>query len=146
MKNLKFQLSALFFVSFGLVCLIYYSITTENASLGRGDVYKLFARFTSVSGLREGANVEMGGVKIGKVTKIYLDRSSYDAIVEIQIERSIMLQEDTIASVRSRGIIGDKYIKIAPGGSDQFLSPEDTIDQTESSVELEELISKYIFE
>ena len=56
----------------------------------------------------------MGGVKIGKVTKIYLDRSSYDAIVEIQIARSIMIQEDTIASVRSRGIIGDKYIKIAP--------------------------------
>ena len=146
MKNLKFQLSALFFVSLGLFSLTYYAIKTENASPVQAKTYTLSARFTSVSGLREGANVELGGVRIGKVTKIYLDKSSYEAVVEIKVDQSLILQEDVIASVRSRGIIGDKYIKIAPGGSDQVLSPGDTIDQTESSVELEELISKYIFD
>ena len=145
MKNLKFQLSAIFFVTIGLVCLTYYSIRIEDTPLRDSESYSLTARFISVSGLREGAHVEMSGVKIGKVEKIYLDKSSYEAIVEIRIIRSLNLQEDAIASVRSRGLIGDKYIKIAPGGSDHMLLPGDEIDQTESSIEIEELISKYIF-
>jgi phospholipid/cholesterol/gamma-HCH transport system substrate-binding protein len=146
MKNLKYQLSGLFFIGLGLVCLTYYSIKAEDALIGQGKTYTLTARFTSVSGLREGANVEMGGVRIGKVEKIYLDKSSYEAVVEIDVLQNLRLQEDSIASVRSRGIIGDKYIRIAPGGSENVLSPGETIYQTESSIEIEELISKYIFD
>ena len=90
--------------------------------------------------------MEVAGVIVGKVQDISLDAEEYESIVEISIPNDVKLQEDTIASVRSTGIIGGKFIKVSPGGSDELLQAGDEITETESSVSLEELISKYIFE
>jgi phospholipid/cholesterol/gamma-HCH transport system substrate-binding protein len=73
-------------------------------------------------------------------------RISYESIVEISIDPNIKLQDDSIASIRTSGIIGDKFLKISPGGSENYLEPGDEILETESSINIEELISKYIFE
>jgi phospholipid/cholesterol/gamma-HCH transport system substrate-binding protein len=68
------------------------------------------------------------------------------AIVEMHIDPAIKIQEDSIASIRTKGIIGDKYIKISPGGTDELVKPNGMLTETESSIEIEELVSKYIFE
>ena len=102
------------------------------------------ARFTNVSGLKEGSTVEIAGVQIGKVSKISLD--NYQAFVELLINPRVKIQEDAIASIRTQGIIGDKYVKISPGGAEEYIQPNGVLTETESAVDIEELISKYIFE
>jgi len=78
------------------------------------------------------------------VSKIYLD--NYEAVVELLINPEIKIQDDAIASIRTQGIIGDKYVKISPGGSEDYIGPKGLITETESAVDIEELVSKYIFE
>lgn len=75
-----------------------------------------------------------------------MDFDSYESIVEMSLDPNIKLQDDAIASIRTSGIIGDKFVQISPGGSEVYLKPGDEILETESSISIEELISKYIFE
>ena len=110
------------------------------------DSYPVSARFISISGLKEGALIELAGVKIGKVTNIELDADEYEAVVRMNISKDVRLQDDSIASIRTAGIIGDRYIKLTPGGSEDYLGPGDEIEETESAISLEELVSKYIFD
>jgi len=134
------------FMLLGLACLGYLAIKLGDIGLSRDDRYSLLAKFGSVSGLKEGAGVELAGVRVGQVSRIDYDPRSYEAIVELSIANDVRLQEDAIASVRTSGIIGYKFVKLTPGGSDVILSEGQTIVETESSINLEELISKYIFE
>ena len=108
--------------------------------------YVIKAEFTSASGLKKGAHVEMAGVSVGRVTNIIFNPETYLAEVHIAIENSIQIPDDSIASIRTSGIIGDKFLKISPGGSDNIIEPNMIILETEPSINLEELISKYIFE
>ena len=110
------------------------------------DEYIVKARFTSASGLREGAYVELAGVTVGKVKRITFDPEEYLAVVDMSLPKIINVPEDSTASIRTAGIIGDKFIKISPGGSETNLGNEEEIVETEPSINLEELISKYIFE
>ena len=134
------------FLLAGLAAFTYLTITMGGVNVLDGKGYTVLARFTSVSGLTEGAPVEMAGVPIGEVVKISIDPEEYEAVVELAIANGIKLQEDVIASIRSTGIIGSKFVKLAPGGAEELLAPGDEITETEPSVSLEELISKYIFE
>ena len=88
----------------------------------------------------------MAGVSVGRVTNIIFNPETYLAEVHIAIEDSIQVPDDSIASIRTSGIIGDKFLKISPGGSDNIIGPNMIILETEPSINLEELISKYIFE
>lgn len=146
MKRINLEVIVGLFVVSGLVAFAFLAVKLG----GIGDVdaghYQLYARFQSSSGLKEGADVEMAGVIVGKVVSIRFDPEQYDSVVELSLPKAIQLQEDAIASVRSAGLIGGKFIKISPGGSEELLQQGDTIYDTESSVSLEELISKYIFE
>jgi phospholipid/cholesterol/gamma-HCH transport system substrate-binding protein len=108
--------------------------------------YTISANFGSVAGLQSGAMVQIAGVRVGEVTAIRLDPQYYEAIVHMRIDRGIELPEDSIASIRSTGIIGDRYVSISPGGSPEILAEGGVIRETESSISLEELISRYIFE
>ena len=92
------------------------------------------------------ALVWLAGVSVGKVTNIIFNPETYLAEVHIAIENSIQIPDDSIASIRTSGIIGDKFLKISPGGSDNIIEPNMIILETEPSINLEELISKYIFE
>jgi phospholipid/cholesterol/gamma-HCH transport system substrate-binding protein len=134
------------FLLIGIVCLSYLAINMGGVSAGGGDTYLLQARFVSASGLKEGAHVELAGVRVGKVARIELDPDSYEAVVGLALNKDVRVQEDAVASIRTQGIIGDKFVKISPGGSATILKPSEEIFETEPSISLEELISKYIFQ
>ena len=134
------------FVIAGLASFAWLSIKLGDIEFIKKDNYDLQARFTSISGLKEGAVVELAGVRIGKVSKIKLDPEDYEAVVHLSINGKVLLQEDSVASIRSAGVIGDKFVNITPGGSDVIINPGDEIVETESAISLEELVSKYIFE
>ncbi len=132
------------FIIIGLLSIAYLSVNLGDVSLFGSDQYKVTARFANVAGLKAGASVEIAGVGIGKVSKI--DIEDYEAVVDLMINPEIKLQEDVIASIRTQGIIGDKYIKINPGGAEEYIENNGEILETESAIELEELVSKYIFD
>lgn len=132
------------FVLLGLVCVGYLTIKLGKMELVGDNNYPVYARFQSVSGLKQGAHVEIAGVKVGTIESISLDKDK-NAIVKMKIEKGLILTDDVIASVKTAGIIGDKYIKISPGGSDTLLKPGEMITETESALDLEELLSKYVF-
>jgi phospholipid/cholesterol/gamma-HCH transport system substrate-binding protein len=83
---------------------------------------------------------------VGKVSGIELDGKDYEAVVHMDISQAVHLSDDSIASIRTAGIIGDRFIKLTPGGSEDYLGPGGVIQETESAISLEELVSKYIFE
>ncbi len=146
MSRFNLELVVGIFVAIGVVCFGYLAIKLGDLNPIGQSSYTVDARFDSISGLNEGAAVEVAGVQVGEVESISLDHESMEAIVSLTIDADVKLQEDSIASIRSTGLIGDKFVNITPGGTDIELAPGDEIIETESSVSLEELISKYIFQ
>jgi phospholipid/cholesterol/gamma-HCH transport system substrate-binding protein len=146
MKRLNIEMAVGLFLIVGIICFAYLAINLGNIGLFGDKTYPLRARFISVSGLKDKATVELAGVRVGEVSRIDLDEEDYEAEVVLVIDRDVKIQDDAIASIRTQGIIGDKFIKITPGGSDTYLQADDEIEETESAISLEELISKYIFE
>lgn len=144
MNRISIETAVGIFIIIGLACMAYLAVKLGDINLFGTEQYVLKARFSNISGLKEGSTVEIAGVKVGKVSKISLD--NYQAFVELLINPGIKIQEDAIASIRTQGIIGDKYVKIAPGGAEDYIRPQGVLTETESSVDIEELVSKYIFE
>jgi len=142
----KFSLETLvgLFMLAGFLSLAYLAIKLGDVEFFGTSEYRVKALFGNVSGLTEGSDVEIAGVKVGKVAHIYLDDAS--AKVEMLINPGVKIPDDSIASIRTQGLIGDKYIKISPGGSEENVGPGGLITETESAVDIEELISKYIFD
>lgn len=141
----KKELGAGLFVLIGLLCVAWLTVRLGRMELAGGNGYSLEARFSSVSGLRNGAEVEIAGVRVGRVSGIRLDPQNPAAIVTLHLDKNVKLTDDVIASVKTSGLIGDKYINLEPGGSGSPLAPGDTIVDTESALDLEALISKYVF-
>jgi len=112
--------------------------------LTSGSTYTLKAEFSNIAGVKEGADVQVAGVKIGTVKELALSKDAY-AVVTMQIDRSVEVPVDSIASVKSKGIIGDKFIQISLGGDEQLFKEGDVIVDTESAVDLESLIAKFAF-
>ncbi len=144
-KQTKIEIVVGFFMLTGLACISYIAIQLGDLQVLGQESYIINARFTSSSGLRTGAFIEAAGVRIGTVDSIEFDPEEYQAIVYLAIDKDVPVHEDAVASIRTAGIIGDKFIKITPGGG-EYLQPGDEIFETEPSINLEELISKYIFE
>ena len=145
MKKASIETAVGVFVFIGILCVGYLTVKLGKMELLGKDYYFLQAQFQSVSGLKVGASVEMAGVPIGKVEAISLDTDELTARVRLKIQSGVIVTDDTIASVKTAGLIGDKYIKLSPGGSDIVLQSGDTLIETESALDLEELISKYVF-
>ncbi len=143
MKRFSTEAVVGLFVLIGIFCLIYLSVKLGNVEIIGSDSYTVYAKFDSVSGLREGAAIEIAGVEIGRVEHITLNEDM--AKIAMKIDSGVALQEDVIASIKTRGLIGDKIIKISPGGSDRIIKPGEMIRETESALDIEELLSKYIF-
>ncbi|MEF9476355.1 MAG: outer membrane lipid asymmetry maintenance protein MlaD [Candidatus Mariimomonas ferrooxydans] len=144
MKKLNIETGVGIFIIIGVLCISYLSVKLGDVSLFGTKQYPVKAHFTNISGLKEGAAVEIAGVTIGKVSKIRLD--DYEASVGLLIDPEVKIQEDSIASIRTQGIIGDKYIKISLGGAEEYIKPGGEFIETESAINLEELVGKYIFE
>lgn len=133
------------FVVLGLICVSYLTIKLGRMELFDSSGYTVTARFSSVTGLRTGANVEIAGVPVGRVTSIRLDPQTFMADVDLRISDGVSLSDDVMASVKTSGLIGDKFISLAPGGSDTPLKSGDTITDTEPTLDLEALIGKVVF-
>jgi phospholipid/cholesterol/gamma-HCH transport system substrate-binding protein len=142
MRKLGVETAVGLFLVVGILCLGYLSIRLGKLELVGGDDVPVTAEFSTVAGLKQGANVEIAGVEVGKVDSI--DIRDYKAVVRMRVRRGIRLQEDTIASVRTRGLIGDKYVNLSPGASDRLIPPGGKIRETESAVDLEGLIGQFI--
>ena len=133
------------FIVIGLLCIGYMTIKLGKIPMFGGDYYTLYARFSSVSGLRVDSPVEIGGIEVGRVEQLNIDQDKQISVVTLRIEKGIKVYEDAIASIKTSGLIGDKLVKIDPGGGGDILKPGGTITETNSPVEIEDLISKYAF-
>jgi phospholipid/cholesterol/gamma-HCH transport system substrate-binding protein len=143
MERSKVNVAVGIFVVLGILALAYLSIKLGKVSFLAGSEYILTADFPSVGGLKVGSSVEIAGVEIGRVDSIGL--ADYQARVVLKIARGVALQEDSIASIKTKGLIGEKYIRISPGGADKTIPPGGRIREVEAPVDFEELLSKYIF-
>lgn len=145
MKKTSVETAVGVFVLIGLISVAYLTIKLGQMEWFGDDFYTIDARFNSVSGLKTGAQVDMAGVEIGRVADIRLDNERQVAIVGMKIDKGVVLTDDVIASIKTSGLIGDKYVKLTPGGSDRILKSGDLIIETESALDIEELVSKYVF-
>jgi phospholipid/cholesterol/gamma-HCH transport system substrate-binding protein len=144
MRKIDLELAVGFFVLIGILCLVYLSIHLGSLGTFGGGRYTLYANFEKVGGIKPGAVVEIGGVEVGKVKSVELNED-YQAVLSLLIERNIKIQEDAIASIKTKGLIGEKYIQITPGASDKDLPDGGTIRETESAIDVEEIIGKFVF-
>ncbi len=144
MKKYSLEFSVGIFVLAGLLCLGYLTVKLGKMEVFNNDGYSVIARFTSITGLKVGAGVEISGVPVGKVSAISLD-DKYRAKVTLLINKGVEFSDDSIASVKTSGLIGDKYISLSLGGSNDIVHDKGELTETESAVDLEALISKYVF-
>jgi len=145
MKNYRHETVAGVFVLIGLVCVGYMTVKLGRVKLLSHDSYPLYARFSSVSGLRAGNPVEMLGIEIGEVTGFKLDQEKQVVMAEFKIREGIKVYDDAIATIKTSGLIGDRYVSLDAGGSGSILKPGGVITQTESPPDLSDLIGKYAF-
>ncbi|MFO7761231.1 MAG: outer membrane lipid asymmetry maintenance protein MlaD [Desulfobia sp.] len=145
MRKITAELIVGLFLIAGFLVFAYISMQFgEFPWLTRGDHYTLEAEFQNVAGLKEGAVVTIAGVQVGRVDKITLT-DDFRAMARLYLPRDIKVTEDAMASIKTQGIIGDKYVRISQGGAMNYLKEGDLIFDTESAVDLEELVSKYVF-
>jgi len=145
MKKYAVETTVGIFLVFGLLCIGYMTAKLGHVSLLGDDAYSLFARFTTVSGLRVGSPVNMLGIGIGRVERLTMDQKDQKAVAEIRIRKDIKVYDDAIASIKTEGLIGDVFLSIGPGGSGKLLKPGGTIADTQPAVDLVDLIGKYAF-
>jgi phospholipid/cholesterol/gamma-HCH transport system substrate-binding protein len=143
MRKFDVELTVGIFVLAGLICLGYLSVKLGKMEIVGGGGYELGAVFPNVGGLKSGSPIVIAGVEVGRVKSIVLE--NYQARVIISLPQEIKVQEDAIASIKTKGLIGEKYLEITPGGSEKILKPGNQIRETQAPVDLEELISKYVF-
>jgi phospholipid/cholesterol/gamma-HCH transport system substrate-binding protein len=142
MERGKLELVVGVFVVVGILCLGYLAIKLGKLELVGGDYYELIADFSSSSGLKKGASVEIAGVEVGRVKSIALKEDQAEVV--LAIEDGITVYNDAIASIKTRGIIGEKFMGLSPGGAGEPLSNGGTIIDTESGIDLEQVISQFI--
>jgi phospholipid/cholesterol/gamma-HCH transport system substrate-binding protein len=133
------------FVLVGLACIGYMTVNLGDVSLFQDDTYPLTARFSKVTGLRNGSIVNMLGLEIGRVGKLTIDQEKQQAVAELRIQKGIKIYDDAIASIKTEGIIGDRYVSVDPGGGGTLLKGGDAIVETEAPADLMDLVSKYAF-
>jgi len=145
MKRYTMETTVGIFLVFGLLCVGYMTVKLGHFSLFGDDAYSLFARFTSVTGLRVGSLVYISGIEVGRLEKLTMDQERQKAVVEIRIRKDIKIFDDAIASIKTEGLIGDMHITIDPGGAGTLLKPGGTITETQPAVDIVDLIGKYAF-
>jgi phospholipid/cholesterol/gamma-HCH transport system substrate-binding protein len=141
----KLELVVGVFVLAGLAAVGYLALRIGAGAMLGGDTYALQARFTNSGGLNPGSNVLVAGVPVGRVESVKLNPDDYSSLVRFSVRKDVQLPLDTIASIKTTGLIGDKFLALAPGGETQFLAAGALITDTESTVDLESLISRFAF-
>src|SRR6185312_1811953 len=117
--------------------------TSQFRASGGG--YEVSADFARIDGIHQGSDVRISGIKVGTVVADALDPKTYLATIRMSIDKAVQLPDDTVAQVTSSGLLGDKYMSLAPGGSDKMIPPGGKIQYTQSSISLENLIGQMMF-
>lgn len=143
MKRSALDLGVGVFVLIGLIALGWMSVKLGRVDLLGNRGYVVSADFPTVGGLKAGSTIEIAGVEVGRVDRIVLQ--DYQAHVVMMIQPGVKLQDDSIASIKTKGLIGERYVRISPGGSEKIIQPNGRIREVEPPVDIEELLSKYIF-
>ncbi len=133
------------FMIVGLFFVGYMTIKLGKISLFGNDYYPLYAHFGSVSGLKVDSPVEIYGIEVGQIERLTIDKEKQTALAELRVKKDIAVYDDARATIKTSGLIGDKFVNIDPGGGGDILKPGGTITETSSPVDLEDLIGKYIF-
>ena len=131
------------FVLVGLAALAFLSIKLGKLEVIGNTGYNIQAEFSNIGGLKTGATVEIAGVEVGRVTNITL--KDYQALVVMRMKPNVKISEDSIVSIKTKGLIGEKYVSLSPGGSDKMMAAGGTLHETESAIDFESLIANYIF-
>ncbi len=131
------------FMLAGVLALGYLSIRLGQVEFFGARGYTVYADFPTVGGLKSGASVEIAGVPVGRVDSIRLQ--DFQARVAMHIDQGIQLQSDAIVSIKTKGLIGEKFVQISAGGSEKLVPPGGRLSEVEAPVDIEELISKYVF-
>ena len=145
MTNSRVEILVGFFLIIGFLALAWLALQLgEVPWLTGAKTYTLNAEFNNISGIKSGADVQISGVTVGKVRQLRLNKEN-QAVVSMQLDLGVAISVDSVASVKSQGIIGDKYIQITLGGDETVYKAGEAVVDTESAVDLESLISKFAF-
>jgi len=140
----KIEIITGIFVLTGIAAAFWLALQVGQIGGFGNSGYRLYAEFENVGGIRPGADVMMAGVVIGRVEKVEL-KDNEKAWLTLRINDGVKIAVDAFASIRTKGIIGDRYVRITQGMEDEYLADGDEIEETEPALNLEDLISKYIF-
>ena len=143
MKRFDTEVMVGLFMIVGILCLGYLSINLGKMEIIGSSGYQVYADFPTVGGLKLGAQVEIAGIEIGRVKGMTLQ--DYKARVLMDIDEGVALQDDTIISIKSKGLLGEKYIAVQPGASDGIIQPGGRIRDAYPPVDIEDLIAKFAF-
>lgn len=133
------------FVACGIAALFYMALQISNlGSFSNNDSYTVIARFENSGGLKVKSPISIAGVHIGRISKISIDNDSYESIVEMHISSQYQLPDDTTASIFTAGLLGEQYIYLEPGGSEDFIPENGSIDITQSAIVLEDVIGQFL--
>ena len=145
MKKYSVETTVGIFLVCGLLLLGYMTVKLGHVTLWGDETYSLFARFTSVTGLRSGSPVYMLGIEIGRVERLVMDQKEQRAVVEMRIRKGVTIYDDAIASIKMEGLIGDQHLSIDPGGGGTPLADGGTITETQPPLDITGIIGKYAF-
>ena len=143
MRKLNIEFTVGLFLIAGIICLGYLSIKLGRMEVLGGEGYDVYALFSNSGGLKKGSSVMIAGVEVGRIKDISLE--DYQARVVMNVAAAIKIQEDAIASIKTRGLIGEKFVEITPGASEKTVPPGGRIRETQPPIDFEQLISKYVF-
>lgn len=143
MRKWDIEFTVGLFLIAGIICLGYLSIKLGRMEVLGGEGYDVYAIFSNSGGLKKGSSIMIAGVEVGRVKSIGLE--DYQAKVEMTISEGIEVQEDAIASIKTRGLIGEKFVEITPGGAEEIVPPGGRIRETQPPIDIEQLISKFVF-
>jgi phospholipid/cholesterol/gamma-HCH transport system substrate-binding protein len=144
MKKFDVEMAVGIFIIVGILALAYLSVKLGRLEVIHTGGYTLYADFSDIGGLKPGASVVIAGVEVGTVKSMRLNQD-YQALVAFNIDKGVAIQEDAIASIKTKGLIGEQFVQITPGGSEKNLPPGGTIRETEPALDIQGLISKYVF-
>lgn len=142
MPMLRLSLNVVFFLLLGVVSLTYLFITLGELNIRGAWEYTIYADFSSASGLEPGSAVELAGVRVGRVVEINLNGTR--SKVTVSLDKKVRLQDDVIASIQTKGLLGERYVLLTPGGSEDYIQPEGKIRETESPIDIPGLMAAYI--
>ncbi|MES3014415.1 MAG: outer membrane lipid asymmetry maintenance protein MlaD [Pseudomonadota bacterium] len=135
-----------FFVLLGIAALVFLSLKAANlGSFNGGETYALTAKFDNIGGLKVRSPVRSAGVTVGRVTSIALDPKTFQGVVTLDMQKSVLFPADSSARILTSGLLGDQYVGLEAGGSEKNFAAGDTIKQTQSAIVLESLISQFLF-